>query len=157
VTLRLTLTFLVALLLAVASTSQASAAHPCAVDAVDRAGKLLRFHFGPDIATMQVGDGTTVTVGKPVRALKGKGKFDVLTVSSNILKASYRMRFIYAQLPGCVLMGQEILEASDPYPELGRSCTTASFNVKMSKAMPVGAPCTAKNDEGDSFEGVVQK
>jgi hypothetical protein len=26
------------------------------------------------------------------------------------------MRFLYAQMPGtCVLMGQEILEASDPY------------------------------------------
>jgi hypothetical protein len=33
-----------------------------------------------------------------------------------ILEADYRMRLIYAQIKGsCALMGQEILEASDPY------------------------------------------
>ena len=41
---------------------------------------------------------------------------DVLEVWGYIYKAEYRMRFLYAQMPGtCVLMGQEILEASDPY------------------------------------------
>jgi hypothetical protein len=52
----------------------------------------------------------------PVKALKGSGKFDVLEVWGYIYKAEYRMRFIYAQIPdSCVLMGQEIIEASDPY------------------------------------------
>ena len=51
-----------------------------------------------------------------LKALKGSGKFDVLEVWGHIYKADYRMRFIYAQIPGsCLLMGQEIIEASDPY------------------------------------------
>ena len=38
---------------------------------------------------------------------------DVLEVWGSVYKAQYRMRFIYARLPGdCVLMGQEILESS---------------------------------------------
>ena len=42
--------------------------------------------------------------------------FDVLEVWGHIYKADYRMRLIYAQIKGsCALMGQEILEASDPY------------------------------------------
>jgi hypothetical protein len=52
----------------------------------------------------------------PVKALAGAGRFDVLEVWGYIYKAQYRMRFLYAQIPdACVLMGQEILEASDPY------------------------------------------
>ena len=36
---------------------------------------------------------------------------DVLEIGGSIYKGSYRMRLIYAQLPGeCVPMGQEILE-----------------------------------------------
>ena len=51
-----------------------------------------------------------------VKALRGEGRFDVLEVWGFIYKAEYRMHFLYAQIPGdCVLMGQEILEASDPY------------------------------------------
>ena len=58
----------------------------------------------------------TVKQLPPIKALKGNGKFDVLEVWGHIYKADYRMRFIYAQIPdSCVLMGQEILEASDPY------------------------------------------
>jgi hypothetical protein len=57
-----------------------------------------------------------VKVLPPIKALKGNGRFDVLEVVGHIYKASYRMRLIYAQIKGsCVLMGQEILEASDPY------------------------------------------
>ena len=51
-----------------------------------------------------------------IKALSGKGKYDVLEVWGHIYKADYRMRFIYAQIKGdCALMGQEIIEASDPY------------------------------------------
>jgi hypothetical protein len=40
----------------------------------------------------------------------------VLEVWGHIYKADYRMRLIYGQIKGsCALMGQEILEASDPY------------------------------------------
>jgi hypothetical protein len=46
----------------------------------------------------------------------GNGRFDVLEVWGHIYKADYRMRLIYAQIKGsCALMGQEILEASDPF------------------------------------------
>jgi hypothetical protein len=52
----------------------------------------------------------------PIRALKGKGRLDVLEVLGSIYRADYRMRFIYAQTKGdCALMGQEIIEVSDPY------------------------------------------
>ena len=40
--------------------------------------------------------------------------FDVLEVWGYIAKGQYRMRLIYARLPGeCVLMGQEIVEYAD--------------------------------------------
>ncbi|HWM45466.1 MAG TPA: hypothetical protein VNR11_00980 [Xanthobacteraceae bacterium] len=77
---------------------------------------LLRLHGGakPDEPVGSVDD--KVKVLAPVRALKGKGRFDVVEVWGHIYKADYRMRFLYAQIRGsCALMGQEILEASDPY------------------------------------------
>lgn len=88
--------------------------HPCDDDALARAVPLLRFHYEDSE--------TEVYVEPPVKqlpslkALRGDGAFDVLEVWGYIYKAAYRMRFIYAQIPGsCVLMGQEIIEASDPY------------------------------------------
>ena len=60
-----------------------------------------------------------VKVLPPIKALKGTGKLDVLEVWGYIYKGEYRMRFIYVQgaKPGepCALMGQEIIEASNPY------------------------------------------
>jgi hypothetical protein len=51
-----------------------------------------------------------------ITALIGNGRFDVLEVYGSIYKATYRMRFIYAQIKGSrVLMGQEILEADNRY------------------------------------------
>jgi hypothetical protein len=94
--------------------ARAEAAHPCAGDAIAHASKLLAFHFGETDLTMTV-DSTAKLVGT-VKALQGKGRFDVLEVMGYIYKGEYRMHFIYAQIPGdCVLMGQEILETSDPY------------------------------------------
>ncbi len=99
--------------LLIAMLAQAEA-HPCDQDAIDRGTPLLRLHFEDPEAEVAVGD--AVKELPPIRALKGQGKFDVLEVWGYIYKAEYRMRFIYAQIPGqCVLMGQEILEASDPY------------------------------------------
>jgi hypothetical protein len=89
-------------------------AHPCDGDAIDRVTPLLRLHF--EEADAEVGVSDEVRELPPVKALKGSGKFDVLEVWGYIYKAEYRMRFIYAQIPdSCVLMGQEIVEASDPY------------------------------------------
>jgi hypothetical protein len=103
-----------------------AADHPCAGDARQRADKLLRFHFvleagdpvtklaNDEVLNMGIDD--KVGVLAPIKALRGKGKLDVLEVWGSIYKANYRMRFIYAQFDGsCTLMGQEILEESDPY------------------------------------------
>jgi hypothetical protein len=91
-----------------------AAAHPCDGDAVARATPLLQLHF--EDPQVEVGIGDEVRELAPIKALKGSGRFDVLEVWGYIYKAEYRMRFIYAQIPdSCVLMGQEILEASDPY------------------------------------------
>lgn len=114
------------LFLILSATPSLAAEHACAGDARKRADMLLRFHF-----VMEAGDPATklasedvqnlgidekVTVLKPIKALVGKGKLDVLEVQGSIYKASYRMRFIYAQIKdSCALMGQEILEMSNPY------------------------------------------
>jgi hypothetical protein len=90
-------------------------ANPCDADAIARAMPLLKLHFEAD-QLENAGIDDTVRELAPIKALKGNGKFDVLEVWGHIYKADYRMRFIYAQIPdSCVLMGQEILEASDPY------------------------------------------
>ena len=103
-----------------------AADHPCASDATKRSEMLLRFHFvmdagdpatklaTPDTLKIEIDD--KVVVLKPIKALRGKGKLDVLEVQGYIYKANYRMRFIYAQIKGsCALLGQEILEQADPY------------------------------------------
>jgi hypothetical protein len=107
------------LVLAVAAliTAAASApanAHPCGADAQTRAVPLLQLHL--EDPQVEVGIGDEVSELAPIKALKGSGRFDVLEVWGYIYKAEYRMRFIYAQIPDtCLLMGQEIIEASDPY------------------------------------------
>jgi hypothetical protein len=108
----LTVATLLLMLGVVAAQAQA---HSCSADAVEKATLLLRFHGG-----VAAGDPAAVEkdvkVLPPIKALKGNGRFDVLEVWGHIYKANYRMRLIYAQIKGsCVLMGQEILEASDPY------------------------------------------
>ncbi len=90
------------------------AVHRCAPDAIQRGKALLALHFEEDSPSLSVDD--TVKTLPSIKALKGAGRFDVLEVWGHIYKAQYRMRFLYARMPGqCVLMGQEILEASDPY------------------------------------------
>jgi len=60
-------------------------------------------------------DGDVTSVGS-VKALKGRGRFDVLQVWGHVYKGNYRVRLIYASINReCLLMGQEILEASDPF------------------------------------------
>ena len=94
------------------------AVHACAPDAIRRGKALLTLHFNDgqpgDPPLVDIVD--AVKILAPVKALKGKGRFDVLEVWGYIYKGEYRMRFLYAQIPdACVLMGQEILEAADPY------------------------------------------
>lgn len=119
--LRLTL-----LLCTIAASPAAAAEHPCSQDAKQRAENLLRLHFVMDAGdppshfsdqeVTNLGIDEKVVVLKPIKALVGKGKLDVLEVQGYIYKANYRMRMIYAQIKGsCLLMGQEILEMSNPY------------------------------------------
>jgi hypothetical protein len=106
----------VALLAVVATTAASAQTHPCAKDAVARAAPLLALHFEakPDERVGTIDD--KVKVLPPIKALKGNGRLDVLEVWGGIYKTEYRMRFIYVQgKGGCALIGQEILEASDPY------------------------------------------
>lgn len=93
--------------------------HRCAADAVKRGKALMNLHFSDGEQALDepsIHVDSRVKTLPPLKALKGTGKFDVLEVWAYVYKAEYRMRFLYAQMPGqCVLMGQEILEASDPY------------------------------------------
>jgi hypothetical protein len=85
--------------------------HHCSTDAALQAQKLLDFHFGLDDRT-EIDE--HVTVLKAIKNPAGKGKFDVLEVYGHIYKGTYRMRFIYGQIPNqCVLVGQEILEITN--------------------------------------------
>jgi hypothetical protein len=89
--------------------AQAQSAHPCAGAAQEQARRLLAFH---------VGSGDHIDIDPSVKRLNSirnpadsTQRFDVLEVWAYVYKGQYRMRFIYAQLPGeCLLMGQEILE-----------------------------------------------
>ena len=107
-----------ALLAYSAVAAGAQTAHPCAADALVKATPLLRLHFdagaGQKVENLAID--RKVKVLAPIEALKGNGRLDVLEVWGHIYKADYRMRFIYAQIKNsCALMGQEILEASNPY------------------------------------------
>jgi hypothetical protein len=105
-----------AFLLLIGSATMAQAQpHACAADAIAKADQLLRFHgeIPPDQPHAVDKD---VKVLTPIKAIKGNGRFDVLEVWGYIYKTDYRIRLIYAQIKGsCALMGQEILEASDPH------------------------------------------
>jgi hypothetical protein len=119
-------TYLAFLIFTLSAAPALAADHPCAGDVHKRAEMLLRFHFVMDAGdpatklasseTLNMGIDEKVAVLKPIKALRGKGKLDVLEVQGYIYKASYRMRFIYAQIKGsCALLGQEILEEAHPY------------------------------------------
>lgn len=83
--------------------------HRCATAAIEAAPKLLAFHFGPD-ARIEVDK--SVRVLAPIRnPANSAQRFDVLEVWGHVYKGDYRMRFLYARVPGeCLLMGQEVLE-----------------------------------------------
>lgn len=98
-------------LLSMAAAVRADESHRCSMDAVGRAKALLLFHTG---TTEAVSVEDTVRVLAPLRnPVDPRQYFDVLEVHGYVYRAAYRMRLIYARIPGtCVLMGQEILERS---------------------------------------------
>lgn len=90
-------------------TSQAAATHACASAALKQADALLRLHADND-ARMEI-EQTVKVLPSLKNPVNSKQRFDVLEVWGFIYKGQYRMRFIYAQMPGdCMLMGQEVLE-----------------------------------------------
>ena len=101
-----------AALMLLGSLAHAAPPHRCAGAATEQAAKLLAFHFGPD---ERIEVDRSVKELTPIRnPANRKQLFDVLQVWGHIYKGQYRMRFIYARLPGeCLLMGQEILEYAD--------------------------------------------
>ena len=44
-----------------------------------------------------------------------------------------------------------------PAPTTGRTCWNGSFIAQLKTPRPIGTPCTAKNDEGDDYTGVVRR
>ena len=104
-------------LLLLSTTCAAAQTHPCAKDAIAPARPLLELHHEGKLENHGMIDGK-VKVLPPVKALTGNGRLDVLEVWGAIYKAEYRMRFIYIQSKdknSCALMGQEIIENSNPY------------------------------------------
>lgn len=91
------------------SSTPAQKTHRCATAAIAQAPKLLAFHFGPD---SRIEIDQAVKVLAPIRnPANSAQRFDVLEVRGHIYKGDYRMRFIYARVPGeCLLMGQEVME-----------------------------------------------
>ena len=108
--MKISLSACMASLLALAASSQVRAEWvPCADQARTQAAELLRFHYGEPVE---------VHVNPEVKArprIRNPGNreqvLDVLEVTGNIYRASYRMRFIFFVNDGqCALVGQEILE-----------------------------------------------
>ncbi|MEY4730286.1 MAG: hypothetical protein RL020_1444 [Pseudomonadota bacterium] len=83
--------------------------HRCTKQATEQAEKLLAFHFS---SANQIEIAKTVNVLAPIRnPANKKQRLDVLELWGNIYKSQYRLRLLYARIPGeCVLMGQEVLE-----------------------------------------------
>lgn len=100
-------TILALSILAVSGASQA-ADHTCAADAKEHALQLLLLHTDNDDRSEI--DSQVKVLPSLKNPANAKQRFDVLEVMGYVYKGEYRMRMIYAQMPGsCLLMGQEIL------------------------------------------------
>ncbi|MFC7067043.1 hypothetical protein [Brucella rhizosphaerae] len=103
-----------ALSLPVFSTATAQAADSCVADAVQKAKQLLLLQSDNDDRTEI--DAPTFKKTGTIKALRGKGKFDVIEGLGYVYKGEYRLRLYYAEIGGdCVLMGQEVVEYADPF------------------------------------------
>ncbi|MGE3177889.1 MAG: hypothetical protein AB7O32_10505 [Vicinamibacterales bacterium] len=90
-------------------TAAAQSPHRCAGTASEQAARLLAFHLG---SSDRIEIAPAVKTLAPIRnPADRRQRFDVLEVWGYVEKGQYRMRFLFARLPGdCLLMGQEILE-----------------------------------------------
>lgn len=94
------------------TTATPTPPHPCAAEAIKQAKALLMFHSDND-PRAEVGH--DISVLPPMKnPASPKQLLDVLDIPGAIYRSDYRIRLIYARLPGvCALMGQEILEISE--------------------------------------------
>ena len=98
-----------ALLFFVGEIAFAQTPHPCAFEAGKQAQRLLSFYINDKDERINIDK--KVAVLSPIRNPGNKTQsFDVLEVWGSVYKARYRMRFLYAQMENCVLMGEEIME-----------------------------------------------
>lgn len=79
----------------------------CAAEARKRAHALLSFHSDNDDRVAI--DDTVKQLPSLRNPADPKQRLNVLEVRGYIYKATYRLRLIYAQMPGCILMGEEVL------------------------------------------------
>jgi hypothetical protein len=79
-----------ALALLVCSTGLAEAAPKCASEAKERAKELLAFHYDQKPENFAIDD--TVKELPPIKALKGKGKFDARSLGPHLEGASSTRR-----------------------------------------------------------------
>lgn len=85
-------------------TAAPAAEHACAADAREQARD----------KPVHIEDAVVVLRSIPNPAAR-KQRFDVLELRGHLYRSRYRIRMIYAQVPGaCQLMGQEILEHAQP-------------------------------------------
>ena len=101
------------MLLALLPVVAPAAEHACATDAREQARKLLVFHTETD-KPVHIEDAVVVlpSIANPAAR---KQRFDVLELRGHLYRSRYRIRMLYAQVPGsCLLMGQEILEHAQP-------------------------------------------
>ena len=88
--------------------AKAQGPHPCEGAAREVALKLLRLQSDGDERASVEGD---ATLQKPVKAPKGKAKYDVLQVMGFVYKATFRVRVLYLQGDAsCARVGMEIVE-----------------------------------------------
>ena len=100
-------------LLALAATS-AQAAVPCQAQALEDARKLLAFHRDND-PRVEVQANSVQQLPDLANPVDKRQHYRVVQVMGSIYKANYRMRLIYHHTAGiCLLMGQEVLELSQP-------------------------------------------
>jgi hypothetical protein len=121
--------YLAGLILCLFATAAQAQSHPCEADAMKRAAALLKLHWNDDGLVLNEAPGEpsdaesgqswmlddAASLAEPLDAPAGDAKLDVLEINGYVYKATYRMRFIYAQIPEtCALFGQEILELASP-------------------------------------------
>jgi len=97
-----------------APISGVAAAARCGDAAVAQAERLLQFHVAPDKDMPVNVERESVREVGSVPALSTRIRYDVLEVWGDVYKGRYRMRFLYAHGPHCVLVGEEILEDAKP-------------------------------------------